>query len=275
MKTNWMLVGATALLVTLAGCDKSKNNANQTASNATNPTNPDASQTAPGASGAANSGSTSNPAAGAAAGAASGAAAGAAATAPAPPPPPPPPFEVAAGTSLPIILSTKLNSKTNQAGDPFSGTLASAVLINGEVAIPKGSPVTGEVVDSKKQGTFKGEANLAVHLTSITIRGKQFPITSSTYAATVKGKGKRTAVVTGGGAVVGALIGGLAGGGKGAAIGAGVGGGGGLAASGATGGENVTLAAESRVTFRLSNGITVERPLPAVSDTPPAAAPAQ
>jgi hypothetical protein len=266
MKTNWMLVGAAALLFTVAGCGKSNNSANQTASNATNPATPDASQTAPGAQpgGAANS---ANPAAGAAAGAA------ATTPAPAPPPPPPPPFEVAAGTSLPIILSTKLNSKTSQAGDPFSGTLASAVLINGEVAIPKGSAVTGEVVDAKKQGTFKGEANLAIHLTSIVIRGKQFPITSSTYAATVKGKGKRTAVVTGGGAALGAIIGGIAGGGKGAAIGAGVGGGGGLAASGATGGENVTLAAESRVTFKLTNGITVERP--AVSDTPPAAAPAQ
>jgi hypothetical protein len=268
MKKNWMLVGVAALLITVAGCGKSNNNANQTASNATNSATPDASQTAPGAqpSGSANSANPSNPAAGAA---------GAAATAPAPapPPPPPPPFEVAAGTSLPVILATKLNSKTNQPGDPFSGTLASAVLINGEVAIPKGSTVTGEVVDSKKQGTFKGEANLAIHLTSIVIRGKQFPITSSTYAATVKGKGKRTAVVTGGGAALGALIGGLAGGGKGAAIGAGVGGGGGLAASGATGGENVTLAPESRVTFKLSNGITVERP--AVSDTPPAAAPAQ
>jgi hypothetical protein len=258
MKTNWMIVGAAAMLMMAAGCDKSNNNGNQAAPG----TQP---------SSAANSGSTSNPAAGAAAGAATGAAS----TSPAPPPPPPP-FEVAAGTSLPIILSTKLDSKVNHAGDPFSGTLASAVLIDGEVAIPKGSPVQGEVVDAKKQGTFKGEANMAIHLTSIMIRGEQFPITSSTYAATVKGKGKRTAAVTGGGAALGALIGGLAGGGKGAAIGAGVGGGGGLAVSGTTGGENVTLAAESRVTFKLSNGITVERP--AVSETPaaaPAAAPAQ
>jgi hypothetical protein len=78
----------------------------------------------------------------------------------------------------------------------------------------------------------------------------------------VKGKGKRTAAVTGGGAVVGALIGGLAGGGKGAAIGAGVGGGSGLAVSGATGGENVTLPVESRVTFKLTSPVTIDRPAP-------------
>jgi hypothetical protein len=171
-------------------------------------------------------------------------------------------------------MTTKLNSKTNGPGDPFSGSLASGVLINGEVAIPKGSKVRGEVVDAKKQGTFKGEAVLAIHLTNITIRGKDYPISSSTYGATVKGKGKRTAVVTGGGAALGALIGGLAGGGKGAAIGAGVGGGGGLAASGATGGENVTIASESRVTFKLTSPITVDRPAPGDATTAPATAPA-
>jgi uncharacterized lipoprotein YbaY len=274
MKRTWMILGAAAALM-VAGCQKSENNANQPAASTPSAT-PDANQAAGGTQ--PGNASTSAPANGnnapaAAAGAAGAAAAGAAAApAPVQPPPPPPPFAVVEGTSLPIILSTKLNSRTNQPGDTFQGSLASSVLINGEVAIPKGSTVRGEVVDAKKQGTFKGQADLAIHLTSITIRGKDYPITSSTYAATVKGKGKRTAVVTGGGAALGALIGGLAGGGKGAAIGAGVGGGGGLAASGATGGENVTLPAESRVTFKLSNAISVDHPVPPAT---PATAPAQ
>jgi hypothetical protein len=179
--------------------------------------------------------------------------------APEPTPEPPKPLVVPAGTALPIILSQRLSSHDNNAGEDFAGTLASDIVVDGEVAIPKGSAASGVITKSKKQGTFKGEADFAIELRSVRVGGKSYPISSSTYAASVKGKGKRTAVVTGGGAAVGALIGGLAGGGKGAAIGAGVGAGGGLAASGATGGENVNLAAESKVTFKLTQSLTIDR----------------
>ncbi len=179
------------------------------------------------------------------------------APAPAPAPEPPKPIVVPAGTSLPIILSQSLSSKTSNAGEEFSGSLASSLSVDGAVAIPKGAEVRGVITKAKKQGTFKGQGDLAIRLASIRVNGKSYPISSSTYAESVKGKGKRSAVVTGGGAAVGALIGGLAGGGKGAAIGAGVGAGGGLAASGATGGENVVLAAERRVTFKLTESLTI------------------
>jgi len=181
---------------------------------------------------------------------------------PATPPEPPPPFVVPAGTAIPIILGSKLNSRENNAGEQFSGSVAAPITVDGEVAIPKGADVTGVITKSKKQGTFKGQADLAIMLSSLRVGGKTYPISTSTYAQSVKGKGKRTGIVTGGGAVAGALIGGLAGGGKGAAIGAGLGGGGGLAVSGATGGENVTLAAESRITFKLVQSVTIDRSAP-------------
>ena len=181
------------------------------------------------------------------------------APAPTPPPPPPQPFVVPAGTEIPVILSSTINSRVANPGDEFEGSVATNILVDGEAAIPKGSAVTGTVVNSKKQGTFKGQADLAVKLTRLQVRGKGYVIASSTYAATEKGKGKRTAAVTGGGAAIGALIGGLAGGGKGAAIGAGVGAGGGLAASGATGGKNVEFPAESRITFKLTDAVTIDR----------------
>ncbi len=178
---------------------------------------------------------------------------------PTPPPEPPKPLVVPAGTSLPVILSSTISSRVASAGDEFTGSVAEDILVENEVAIPKGAKVTGTVVNSKKQGTFKGQADLAVKLTRLEVRGKGYMIASSTYGASEKGKGKRTAVVTGGGAAVGALIGGLAGGGKGAAIGAGVGAGGGLAASGATGGKNVEFSAESRITFKLLDSISIDR----------------
>jgi len=188
-----------------------------------------------------------------------GAAPSAAMQTPTPPPEPPKPLVVPAGTQLPVILSSTINSRTANPGDEFEGSVAIDILVDNEVAIPKGSHVTGTVVNAKKQGTFKGEALLSVKLTHMGVRGKGYMIATNTYGGSEKGKGKRTAVVTGGGAGVGALIGGLAGGGKGAAIGAGVGAAGGLAASGATGGKNVEFPAESRITFKLAADVTIER----------------
>ncbi len=157
-----------------------------------------------------------------------------------------------------MILSSTLSSRTSSPGDDFEGSTAEPVSVGGEVAIPKGAHVTGTVLNTKKQGAFAGQGVLSIKLTRISVRGKGYAVETSAFTETVKGKGKRTAVVTGGGAAVGALIGGLAGGGKGAAIGAGVGGGGGLAASGATGGKNVTLPAETRVNFKLAEDLTIE-----------------
>ncbi len=181
------------------------------------------------------------------------------AQAPAPPPEPPAPLVLPAGTTLPVILATSISSYKNKAGDEFAGNLAAPVVVNGEVAVPKGAKITGTIVDAKKQGKFKGEALLTIRLTSVNVGGKDYLISTHTWSDTEKGKGKRTAAVTGGSTGAGALIGGLAGGGKGAGIGAAIGLVGGLAASGGTGGENVNLPAETKINFRLAKSLTIDR----------------
>lgn len=174
-------------------------------------------------------------------------------------PEPPKPITLAAETPITVVLSSTISSKVAKPGDEFEATVSEPVVVEGHTAIPKGAHANGTVVDAKKQGAFKGEAVLAIRLTRVEIHGKGYTISTSPYGGREKGKGKRTAVVTGGGAAVGALIGGLAGGGKGAAIGAGVGAGGGLAASGATGGKNVEFPAETAITFKLTEPVTIER----------------
>ena len=194
------------------------------------------------------------------------------------PPPPPPPLVVPAGTSLTVRLGTTLDTKTAQPGQPFTGTLARSVAVEGEVAIPAGAGVSGTVVDSKSPGKFKGEGLLSITLNSIDVRGVPVNIATSTYTQTIKGKGKRTAVAVGGGTGAGALIGGLAGGGKGAAIGALVGAGAGTAGAAFTGNKDLQIPAETVVTFRLANPISVKRTGQKASKTkaPPAdAAPQQ
>lgn len=175
----------------------------------------------------------------------------------APLPPPPPPLVVPAGTSLLVRLDSTLDTKTAQDGQPFNGVLARTVSVGGEVAIPSGAGVSGTVVESKSPGKFKGEGLLSITLNSINVGGVPREIATSTFTQTVKGKGKRTAVAVGGGTGAGALIGGIAGGGKGALIGGLIGAGAGTAGAAFTGNKDLQIPAETAVTFRLANSITV------------------
>jgi hypothetical protein len=156
-------------------------------------------------------------------------------------------------------MGNAIDTKTAHDGDSFTGSLAHSVVVDGKVAIPAGAGVSGTVVESKSPGRFKGAGVLAVALTSINVHGVPTSIQTSTYSQSVKGKGKRTAVMAGGGGGAGALIGGLAGGGKGALIGGLLGAGAGTAGAAFTGNKDLQIPAESAVTFRLSNSITVKR----------------
>ena len=181
-------------------------------------------------------------------------------------PPPPPPVEkpkpivVPAGTVLTVRTQQALSSKTSQTGQTFMATLAQPVSVAGRAALPAGSTVSGTVVTAKAKGKFKGEGQLDLALTSISVGHHTYQIETSVLSNTVKGKGKRTAATTGGGAAGGALIGGLAGGGKGAAIGAVVGAGAGLIGGAATGNKQIEIPAESALSFTLSAPLTLPPP---------------
>lgn len=169
------------------------------------------------------------------------------------------PAVVPAGTALTVRLGETLSSKTSQDGQSFTGTLVNPVEAGGATVIPAGSSVSGTVVSAKSAGRFKGESLLTLRLDTITVKGTQRTIQTSTVSSGQKGKGKRTATMIGGGAGAGALIGGIAGGGKGAAIGALVGGGAGTAGAGLTGNRDVSFGAESAVTFKLSAPLEIQR----------------
>jgi hypothetical protein len=187
-------------------------------------------------------------------------------------PPPPPPGAAAAaapaqpqsmvipaGTRIRVQLSQSISTKTSNTGDPFSGTLVDPIRVNGHTIIRAGAQARGVVSESKGQGRIKGQAVLALRLESVRADGRNYPVETSRVERVEKGKGKRSAIMTGGGAGLGALIGGLAGGGKGALIGGLVGGGGGAAGSAFTGNHELELPAETVLTFVLQNSVTIRR----------------
>jgi hypothetical protein len=115
----------------------------------------------------------------------------------------------------------------------------------------------GTVVQAKKAGRFKGAAILALSVNSVTVKGHPYNIETESFSQTSTGKGKRTAGMMVGGTGAGAAIGGLAGGGKGAAIGALVGAGAGTVGA-MTGNRDITLPAESALSFKLVQALTLK-----------------
>jgi hypothetical protein len=164
---------------------------------------------------------------------------------------------VPAGTTVTVSLGSALGSKLSQTGQSFTGTVARDVIVDNQAVIPRGARVSGTVTDAKALGKFAGGAVLQLRLESIDLNGKDVPVQTATRTFSVKGKGKRTAVMTGGGAALGGIIGALAGGGKGAAIGMAAGGGAGAGGAVFTGNKEVVLPAESAVSFELTQPLDV------------------
>ncbi len=168
------------------------------------------------------------------------------------------PITIPAGTNLDVRLTTGLNSKENNSGDTWEGTLDNAVVVGDKVAIPKGADVKGKVTNAVPSGRLKQRAELWVTVTEISVKGKNYDIATSTTGHKEGSKTTRNILFIGGGGGAGAAIGGIAGGGKGAGIGAAIGAGSGLAGAMLTGKRDVKFPPETLLRFELEQPLTVQ-----------------
>ena len=160
-------------------------------------------------------------------------------------------LQVQSGSVLQVRLNRSLSTSQNRAGDRFTATLAEPVRVNGQTVFPKGSQVTGRVEESVASGRFKGRAQLMLGLESIQLDGRAVPLSTTVRTRVGQRHRKRNALWIGGGSGTGALIGGLAGGPVGLAVGAGSGAAAGLAGALVTGRKQVSIPAETLLSFRL------------------------
>jgi hypothetical protein len=175
------------------------------------------------------------------------------------PPPAPVSVNIPAGTMLTIRVDQRISVKSSRAGDTFTGEIVDPVLAgDNSVLVPKGALVGGVVDVSHRRGHFKGRSLLELQLTSLTLNGTQYPLTTRDVARSKKGKGRRSAALIGGGSGLGMLVGGVASGGVGLVVGGLVGGGAGTAAAGLTGNRDIDIPAESIVRFKLSEDLVVQ-----------------
>jgi hypothetical protein len=168
------------------------------------------------------------------------------------------PVIVPEGTVIPVTLDQALSSENNRTGEDFDASVSSPIVVDGKTVIPKGARVWGRIVESKSSGRLKSPARLELTLTSIEVGGTRYDVDTSDTRSVGKNHNKRNLIFIGGGTGAGAILGGILGGGKGAAIGAAIGAGGGTAAAAATGKMQIQLPAETRLSFPLSQPLTIQ-----------------
>ena len=165
---------------------------------------------------------------------------------------------LAQNTAITVRLDQNISSKTSTSGQHFGGKLAQPLLVNGREVLPAGTEFSGTITQAEPAGKLAGGAELNISINSFSFQGKEYKIQVPPLVRVSQGQGKRTAELTGVGAVFGVVIGAAARGGKGAAIGAAAGAGAGAVGAVATNKtRDIVLPAESLVTFHLGEPVTI------------------
>jgi hypothetical protein len=141
-----------------------------------------------------------------------------------------------AGTALTVRLASAVGSKLSAKGEHFSAIVARPAEVNGKVVLPAGAEALGKVVEAVPQGRFKGAAELRLVLETVTLNKDSYDVHTSSFDCYLKGQGKRAATL----------------------IGAALGTGAGTAGAAYTGENEIVLPAESTLTFKLTEPLTIK-----------------
>jgi hypothetical protein len=150
-----------------------------------------------------------------------------------------------------------VDSSTDQVGQQFRASLDAPIVVEDEVAIPKGTDVFVTLTHAKSSGKVQGQSELQIRLDHLQFQGTSYALDSSTYEQRGESRGKDTVKKVGIGTAIGAAIGAIAGGGKGAAIGAGVGAGAGTAMQVLIKGKQVKIPPEVKLDFTLEQPVEI------------------
>jgi hypothetical protein len=183
-------------------------------------------------------------------------------------------IEVPGGTHIPLVLHNAISTRSARPGDPVYFETLFPVMIDGHVAIPAGSYVSGEVTESKRPGRVKGRGELMIRLKTLILPNAYMvdlnAVPSNAGSGgneTTNNEGKIIGDSNKGGDVgtiakttaAGAGIGAIAGqGAKGAGIGAGIGAAAGLMAVLLTRGPEAELPRGSTVEAVLDRAILLD-----------------
>jgi type IV secretory pathway VirB10-like protein len=167
---------------------------------------------------------------------------------------------VPAGTRFDVEITSTLASNTTAPGETFRVRVAEDVMEDGEVAIPAGSEILGEVVEAVSPRRIGGQAKLELRFTDLVLpSGATVPIEAS-FVQQGRSETGRDAATIGGGAAAGAILGRVLKKGdrsKGSVIGAIIGAAAGAVIASRTPGEEVVIPRGTVMGVRLDDSVRV------------------
>ena len=164
---------------------------------------------------------------------------------------------IAAGTALPLEMTSTISSASAEVEAPVSAKLRNAITVDGETAIPAGTVLRGNVTDVERSGRVSGRAHVSFAFNEANIRGDREDLKTNPLTFEAEATKGEDATKVGAGAVGGAILGGILGGKKGAAKGAIVGGAAGTGVVLATKGKEVSVNEGTDVTATLAQPLTL------------------
>lgn len=191
------------------------------------------------------------------------------------PPPKPELYDVPSGTLLSVELVDAVTSAKSKVGDAFRGRLLEGVYSKGRVAVPPGATVRGVVAEAVPSGRVRGQARLALTLSSFEVEGSTYAVASDTLSYLGDPHAGKNIGSLIGGALQGAVMGVLFGGSEGAVLGAGAGAGASALGTILKGKQDVSFDQGARLLFETKAPVSVPvYPAPPPPPAAPTAAPA-
>ena len=185
---------------------------------------------------------------------------------PTPPrPPAPATLTLGAGTHFDMAALDTITSRTAKPGDPFTARVVEDVRnAAGQIVIPAGSQVSGTISDVKPAPNPSTPGTLTLAVSSVTIRGTNYPLEASidSLETVHKGRGITTgdAAKVGAGAAAGAILGRVIGGNKrGTVIGGVVGTAVGVGVAATSKDSDIVLPAGAHIIVTVNKPLTVRR----------------
>jgi hypothetical protein len=158
-----------------------------------------------------------------------------------------------AGTAISVRTIDPIDSKKADLSREYAASLDDPVIVNGVPVIPAKAAAFLRVTD--KRNSHIHRASLSISLIAVKINGQRVEVKTGDVDSQSGSQAKRALIGAAAGAGTGAAIGAIAGG-----VGAGVGAAAGAAAGGVTGlvtGKGVTIASETRFTYKLTEPVVI------------------
>jgi len=163
------------------------------------------------------------------------------------------------GTAIAMRLQTTISTKTAQVGDRFQAAVTAPVHVNGRVAIPQGSNVSGHVILARQPGKASGRGELQFSYDQIAFDGRSYDLNTNSQVYSSKSGTTKDVALIGGGAVAGGIVGGVLGGKDDVVKGAAVGGAAGTGASLLTRGPQLVLEQGTVLETQLDQSLSVRK----------------